>query len=64
MSIFKKIKNKECATLVALPFALKSIVRPKEEELWKTQKYFTMQKSKSSKNPFKENQNPSRYYYN
>jgi hypothetical protein len=37
---------------VALPFTLKSIVRQKEEELWKF-KYFTMQKYNLQKNPLK-----------
>jgi len=32
-----------------------------KEELWKL-KYFTMQRYRSSKNPLKETQNPSRYY--
>jgi hypothetical protein len=41
---------------VALPFTLKCLKA--KEELWKP-KYFTMQKIESSKNPLKENQNPS-----
>jgi hypothetical protein len=42
----------------------KSILKPKEE-LWKL-KYFTIAKIYlifKKKNPLKENQNPSRYYY-
>jgi hypothetical protein len=38
-------------------------LKAKEEELWKL-KYFTMQKYNLQKNLLKENQNPSRYYYN
>jgi hypothetical protein len=39
-----KIKQGVCHT-VALPFALKSIFKTKEEKLWKL-KHFTMQKYK------------------
>jgi len=38
----KHMEQGVCHTLLALPFTLKSILRPKEE-LWKL-KYFTMQK--------------------
>jgi hypothetical protein len=43
----------------------KKYVKPKEE-LWKLKKNFTVQKIHLNlqKNPPKENQNPSRYYYN
>jgi len=46
---------------VALPFTLKSILRQKKE-LCKL-KYFSMQKYNLLKNPLKETQNPSSYYY-
>jgi len=47
---------------VALQFILKNYLKAKEE-LWKL-KYFTMPKYNLQKNPLKETQNPSRYYYN
>jgi len=51
---------------VTLPFTLKKYLKAKEE-LWKL-KYFTIAKNiylifKKKKNPLKENENPSRYYY-
>jgi hypothetical protein len=43
----------------------KSILRQKEEELWKHLKYFTMQKYNLQKKSSKRHQIPSRYiYYN
>ncbi len=46
--------------ILALPFALKSILRQKKKN-YGNSKYFTMQKIYSSKNPLKETKNPSRY---
>jgi hypothetical protein len=52
------IGNKRCG----LAIYIKKYLKAKEEELWKL-KYFTIHaKIKSSKNPSKRNQNPSRYY--
>jgi hypothetical protein len=53
-----------CVTLWPCHLHEKSMyLKAKEEELWKL-KYFTMQKYNLQKNLLKENQNPSRYYYN
>jgi hypothetical protein len=61
----KQTRGGGCYTMV-LPFTLQSILRQKEEELWKL-KYFTLQKyynlPKILQTSSKRNQNPSRYYY-
>jgi len=46
-----------------LAIYIKKYLQAKEEDLWKL-KYFNMQKYNLSKNPLKETQNPSKYYYN
>jgi hypothetical protein len=64
MDVEKKIQPKQGVyqdSVVALPFTLKSILKAKEEELWKL-KYFTMQKYNLQKKSSKRIQNPSRYY--
>jgi len=51
----------EVCHTVALPFTLKSILKAKKK-LWKF-KYFSIQNIYNfQKNPFKRNQNPSRYH--
>ncbi len=55
-------KNKGFVTWVALPFTLTSILRQKKN--YGNSNISPCKKYKSSKNPPKETQNPSRYYYN
>jgi hypothetical protein len=45
-------ENKGCVTMWPWPFTLKSIIKAKEEELWKL-KYFTIFKKSSKRNPKK-----------
>jgi hypothetical protein len=47
-----------------LAIYIEKYLKAKEEELWKLKYIFTIQKYNLQKNPLKENQNPSRYYYN
>jgi hypothetical protein len=59
-------KNNGCAShTVGLPFTLKKYLKKAKEGLWKL-KYSTIAKVyvNLQKNPLKETQNPSRYYYN
>jgi hypothetical protein len=53
-------KTRGCVTLWALPFTLQKQYLQAKEELCKPQ----MQKYNLQKYPPKENQNPSRLYYN